>query len=98
MLVLTRKPQEKIRIGDEIVVTVLRTKGNAVRLGIEAPHDVRVLRGEIAFESRESDEQEDGCALHARVPRSQVAAIVPQIASGSGPLASVLHQGTSAPS
>lgn len=50
MLVLTRKQNEKIRIGDSIVITVLKTKGKGVRLGIEAPSDVNILRGEIAFE------------------------------------------------
>ncbi len=47
MLVLTRKPQEKIRIGDGITITVIKTKGSGVRLGIEAPADVPVLRGEL---------------------------------------------------
>ena len=41
MLVLTRKYQEKIRIGDNITITVLRMKGKAVRLGIEAPTECR---------------------------------------------------------
>jgi carbon storage regulator CsrA len=50
MLVLTRKYQEKIRIGDKITITVLRTKGKSVRLGIEAPSDVPVIRGELSFE------------------------------------------------
>jgi carbon storage regulator len=50
MLVLTRKYQEKIRIGDNITITVLRTKGKAVRLGIEAPTNVPVVRGELKFE------------------------------------------------
>jgi carbon storage regulator CsrA len=50
MLVLTRKYQEKIRIGENITITVLRTKGKAVRLGIEAPSDINVIRGELAFE------------------------------------------------
>jgi carbon storage regulator CsrA len=50
MLVLTRKYQEKIRIGNNITITVLRTKGKAVRLGIEAPTDVPVIRGELSFE------------------------------------------------
>ena len=50
MLVLTRKQNEKIRIGDEITITVLRTKGKGVRLGIEAPAHVNVLRGELVFE------------------------------------------------
>lgn len=47
MLVLTRRQQEKIQIGDNITITVLRTKGKSVRLGIEAPGSVSVLRGEI---------------------------------------------------
>lgn len=47
MLVLTRKLQERICIGDNIVVTVLRVNGSTVRLGIEAPQEVRVLRGEL---------------------------------------------------
>jgi carbon storage regulator CsrA len=47
MLVLTRKLQEKIRIGDSITITVLRVKGNAVRLGIDAPRSVRVVRSEL---------------------------------------------------
>src|SRR5215467_12688906 len=58
MLVLTRKYQEKIRIGNNITITVLRTKGKAVRLGIEAPSDVPVIRGELSFEiqSEKTDE------------------------------------------
>jgi carbon storage regulator len=48
MLVLTRKQGEQIRIGDDVVITVVRTKGKGVRLGIQAPGHVPVLRGEIA--------------------------------------------------
>jgi carbon storage regulator CsrA len=55
MLVLTRKYQEKIRIGDNITITVLRTKGKAVRLGVEAPAEVPVVRGELAFEKAAAD-------------------------------------------
>jgi carbon storage regulator CsrA len=47
MLVLTRKANQRIEIGDNIVITVLQVKGNSVRLGIEAPRDVRVIRGEL---------------------------------------------------
>ncbi len=47
MLVLTRKNNDQIRIADDITVTVLRIKGNTVRLGIEAPANVRILRGEL---------------------------------------------------
>lgn len=54
MLVLTRKQNEKIRIGDSITITVLRMKGKAVRLGIEAPHDISVIRGELCFDLDEA--------------------------------------------
>jgi carbon storage regulator len=47
MLVLSRKNTEQIRIGDDITVTVLRVQGNKIRIGIEAPENVRVLRGEL---------------------------------------------------
>jgi carbon storage regulator CsrA len=47
MLVLTRKTTEKIQIGENIVLTILRVRGQAVRVGIEAPREVRVLRCEL---------------------------------------------------
>jgi carbon storage regulator CsrA len=47
MLVLSRKENEKICIGDNIVITVLRVRGNVIRLGIDAPQEVRVLRAEL---------------------------------------------------
>lgn len=47
MLVLSRKKEEKLQIGDQITITVLRVKGNTVQLGIEAPGNVRVLREEL---------------------------------------------------
>jgi carbon storage regulator CsrA len=59
MLVLTRKHQEKIRIGEHIVITVLKTKGKTVRLGIEAPSEVPVIRGELSFEGQAVEWQDD---------------------------------------
>jgi carbon storage regulator len=47
MLVLSRRQSERIRLGDSIVVTVVKVAGDRVRLGIEAPSDVLVLRGEL---------------------------------------------------
>jgi carbon storage regulator len=47
MLVLTRKVADKVRIGDDIVVTVVEVGHGNVRLGIEAPVHVRVLRAEL---------------------------------------------------
>jgi len=47
MLVLSRKESERIRLGDSIVITIVRVSGDKVRLGIEAPSDVLVLRDEL---------------------------------------------------
>jgi carbon storage regulator CsrA len=47
MLVLTRKLQQQIKIGEQVTITILRVKGQTVRVGIEAPRDVRVVRGEL---------------------------------------------------
>ena len=47
MLVLSRREAQRIRLGDEIVITVLRLGGDKVRLGIEAPKDMLVLRDEL---------------------------------------------------
>ena len=47
MLVLTRKPAEMIHIGNDIVVKVIKTARGTVKIGIEAPDDVRVIRGEL---------------------------------------------------
>jgi carbon storage regulator len=47
MLILTRRPAESVRIGDDVTVTVLGVKGNQVRLGFAAPANVAVHREEI---------------------------------------------------
>lgn len=47
MLVLSRKPAQIIQIGEDIVIKVIETKRNGVKIGIEAPQQVRVLRGEL---------------------------------------------------
>jgi carbon storage regulator CsrA len=47
MLVLTRKRSEMIQIGDDVVVKIIQTGRNIVKVGIEAPSHVRVLRSEL---------------------------------------------------
>jgi carbon storage regulator len=47
MLVLSRKPGEQIYIGNHITITVVEIKGNRVRIGIDAPESVPVLRAEL---------------------------------------------------
>ena len=47
MLILTRRPGERVVIGDQILVTVMSVSGHTVRLGIEAPEGVSIYREEI---------------------------------------------------
>lgn len=54
MLVLSRKPGEKIKIGDNIEVTVVRIGPNTVRLGIEAPKSINIARSELVEEEEEA--------------------------------------------
>lgn len=63
MLVLSRKRTEKIRIGQNVTVTVLRFSGNRVSLGIAAPLDVSVVRDELAPEATANDSRETPAAL-----------------------------------
>ncbi|HUG66993.1 MAG TPA: carbon storage regulator [Pirellulaceae bacterium] len=71
MLVLTRKPQEQIHIGDNITISVLKVKGNTVRIGIQAPRDVRVLRGELpTFDETVEIELTESAATAAGEPEA----------------------------
>ncbi len=65
MLVLTRKSNQSIMIGDDIEVSVLAVSGDKVRLGIEAPKSVPVFRREVYLEMRDDpgDEGEVDAAL-----------------------------------
>jgi len=47
MLVLSRKEGERISIGDNITLVVSKVNGNRVTIGIEAPRDVKIVRGEL---------------------------------------------------
>lgn len=67
MLVLSRKVGQEILIGENVRITVTKVSGNRVTLGIEAPDDVRILRGELepiacsfedGFEEKETTRQE----------------------------------------
>ena len=54
MLVLSRKTSDSLLIGKDIEVVVVEIRGNTVRLGVKAPDDVKVLRGEIAGQEQEA--------------------------------------------
>lgn len=47
MLILSRKTDEKIKIGDEITITIIEVRGDQVKIGVEAPKDVKVFRQEV---------------------------------------------------
>ncbi len=55
MLILTRRPGERVVIGDEILVTVMGVSGHTVRLGIAAPHGVPIYREEIWLAVKEEN-------------------------------------------
>lgn len=84
MLVLSRKTDERIVIGDNITVTLLAVRGNTVRLGIDAPREIRVVRGEIvsrepepgheADPERQSREAHEQVFAHAEPSRGRRAA------------------------
>ncbi|QNK87249.1 carbon storage regulator CsrA [Sporosarcina sp. resist] len=55
MLVLSRKTNETIKIGDDIEIRILEVKGDTVRIGIEAPKSIDILRGELVLSISESN-------------------------------------------
>ena len=66
MLVLSRKVGERILIGDRIAVTVVRITGGGVRLGIEAPTDMAVIREELQQEARPPAEEAEKKPINPR--------------------------------
>ena len=62
MLVLTRKSNQSIMIGDEIEVSVLAIMGEKVRIGIEAPRSIPVFRKEVYLEIRQDSSPEETTA------------------------------------
>lgn len=55
MLVLTRKPGQRVYIGDEVKITLMEIRGNQVRIGIDAPSSVRIYREEIYLQIEEEN-------------------------------------------
>ena len=55
MLILTRKPGESLYIGDDVKVTIVEIKGNQIRVGVDAPSDLRIYREEIYLQILEEN-------------------------------------------
>jgi carbon storage regulator len=64
MLVLSRKMSQQIMIGSEISITVVKIEGNQVRLGVQAPPDVTILRDELQLIT---DERRGRCRRRPQV-------------------------------
>jgi carbon storage regulator len=82
MLVLTRKPNQSIMIGDDVEVSVLSVVGEKVRIGIHAPQDIPVFRTEIYVELERGEPHERGSG--AKDTRAEVDDALTQLSdSGS---------------
>ena len=57
MLILTRKPGESLYIGDHVKITIVEIKGNQIRVGIDAPQDMRIYREEIYLQILEENKK-----------------------------------------
>lgn len=65
MLILARRPGERVVIGDEILVTVMEVSGSTVRLGIEAPQGISIFREEIWLAVKEENRAAAAAAADA---------------------------------
>jgi carbon storage regulator len=82
MLVLTRKSNQSIMIGDDVEVTVLSVMGDKVRIGIQAPGDVPVFRTEIYLEIRRG--QGEGADREQKDTRAEVDDALRELGGGGG--------------
>ncbi|MBN8549585.1 MAG: carbon storage regulator CsrA [Deltaproteobacteria bacterium] len=57
MLILTRKPGESLYIGDNVKITIVEIKGHQIRVGIDAPSDLRIYREEIYLQILEENKK-----------------------------------------
>ncbi len=65
MLVLTRKPDQSIMVGNDIEITVLEVRGEQVRLGIRAPRTVTVHRKEVFEQIRQENQSASAATLES---------------------------------
>jgi carbon storage regulator len=72
MLVLTRKSNQSIMIGDDVEVSVLSVMGEKVRIGIQAPQEIPVFRKEIYLEIHREDGAIDGDGEHGDSAQAEV--------------------------
>jgi carbon storage regulator len=67
MLILSRRVNEKIVIGEDVVISVVEVRGDQVKLGIEAPRNVKVFRQEV-FDAIQEENKKAAAAAGAQLP------------------------------
>lgn len=80
MLILTRKPGESLRIGEDVRITIVEMKGNQVRIGIAAQTTMRIYREEIYLQIQDENKK----AAASNRDASEVAMAVPGVIEGLG--------------
>lgn len=83
MLVLSRKVGQEIVIGDNVRITITKVSGNRVTLGVEAPDDVRILRGELEPIARSFEDDDEVSTQHNVL--SQTVALLDEVTSNTIP-------------
>lgn len=83
MLVLSRKIGEKIHVGNDITIEVRRVAGNRVTLAVDAPRNVRILRGELREAAYEFEPHEDEAEVSEETPRSTVVVTHQRLSMGA---------------
>jgi carbon storage regulator len=71
MLILSRRVNEKIVIGEDIVVSVVEVRGDQVKLGIDAPRNVKVFRQEV-FDAIQEENKKAAAAAGAMLPELDI--------------------------
>ena len=72
MLVLTRKKEERICIGQNVTLTIVQVRNGSVKIGIEAPAEVRILRGELVESAGEEANADEECTASSDPPSDVV--------------------------
>lgn len=83
MLILSRKVDEKIKIGNDITLTIIEVKGEQVKIGVEAPKNVKVFRQEVFEEIQK--ENKDAAAASSGISEEGLSALFKKTGRNSRP-------------
>ncbi|MFN7733452.1 MAG: carbon storage regulator [Pirellula sp.] len=72
MLILSRRESERVYLGEDIVLTIVRVNGDKVRIGVEAPPNIKILRTELELEASPDTSMQHSLPSPAEVNRNSV--------------------------